>query len=87
MLLKDVNWLGAPDAPFEARVKVRSMRPPVAATVTGDCALPTVLPCWFVRVVCTIRPACVADSFATRVRTETLAARLEASSVVTNTPQ
>ncbi len=34
MLLKDVNWLGAADAPFEARVKVRSMRPPVAATVT-----------------------------------------------------
>jgi tRNA-specific 2-thiouridylase len=34
MLLKDVNWLGAPAAPFEARVKVRSMRPPVAAHVT-----------------------------------------------------
>ncbi|MBW8708417.1 MAG: tRNA 2-thiouridine(34) synthase MnmA [Alphaproteobacteria bacterium] len=34
MLLKDVNWLWAPDVPFEARVKVRSMRPPVAATVT-----------------------------------------------------
>ncbi len=34
MLLREVNWLGAPDAPFEARVKVRSMRPPVAATVT-----------------------------------------------------
>jgi tRNA-specific 2-thiouridylase len=34
MLLKDVNWLGPHDAPFEARVKVRSMRPPVAATVT-----------------------------------------------------
>jgi tRNA-specific 2-thiouridylase len=32
--LKDVNWLGRHDAPFEARVKVRSMRPPVAATVT-----------------------------------------------------
>ena len=32
--LKDVNWLGHHDAPFEARVKVRSMRPPVAATVT-----------------------------------------------------
>ena len=34
MLLKDVNWLVAHDSPFEARVKVRSMRPPVAATVT-----------------------------------------------------
>ena len=34
VLLKDVNWLGNQDAPFEARVKVRSMRPPVAATVT-----------------------------------------------------
>jgi tRNA-specific 2-thiouridylase len=34
MLLKDVNWLGAADGPFEARVKVRSMRPPVAALVT-----------------------------------------------------
>jgi len=34
MLLKDVNWLAPHDAPFEARVKVRSMRPPVAATVT-----------------------------------------------------
>jgi tRNA-specific 2-thiouridylase len=38
--LKDVNWLGRQDAafearaPFEAKVKVRSMRPPVAATVT-----------------------------------------------------
>jgi tRNA-specific 2-thiouridylase len=34
MTLRDVNWLGAPDAPFEARVKVRSMRPPVMAKVT-----------------------------------------------------
>jgi tRNA-specific 2-thiouridylase len=34
IMLRDVNWLVAPDAPFEARVKVRSMRPPVAATVT-----------------------------------------------------
>jgi tRNA-specific 2-thiouridylase len=38
MVLKEVNWLTAQDAPFEAsfecRVKVRSMRPPVAATVT-----------------------------------------------------
>ena len=32
--LKEVNWLAAQDAPFSARVKVRSMRPPVAATVT-----------------------------------------------------
>ncbi|HVW74015.1 MAG TPA: tRNA 2-thiouridine(34) synthase MnmA [Rhizomicrobium sp.] len=36
--LKDVNWLdghtAAARAPFEARVKVRSMRPPVAALVT-----------------------------------------------------
>ena len=32
--LRDVNWLGSHAAPFEARVKVRSMRPPVAATVT-----------------------------------------------------
>ena len=31
--LKDVNWLAAHQGPFEARVKVRSMRPPVAATV------------------------------------------------------
>jgi tRNA-specific 2-thiouridylase len=34
VMLKDVNWLAASDAPFQARVKVRSMRPPVAATVT-----------------------------------------------------
>ena len=38
MTLRDVNWLGAPAAPFEApfecRVKVRSMRPPVMAMVT-----------------------------------------------------
>ena len=32
--LKEVNWLAAHDAPFQARVKVRSMRPPVAASVT-----------------------------------------------------
>jgi len=38
--LKEVNWLGGNDAPFEAklpfeaRVKVRSMRPPVAGVVT-----------------------------------------------------
>ena len=32
--LRDVNWLGVHAAPFEARVKVRSLRPPVAATVT-----------------------------------------------------
>jgi len=32
--LRDVNWLGAPAGPFAARVKVRSMRPPVMATVT-----------------------------------------------------
>src|SRR6185437_6186963 len=32
--LKEVNWLAAQDAPFTAKVKVRSMRPPVAATVT-----------------------------------------------------
>jgi tRNA-specific 2-thiouridylase len=32
--LRDVNWLGPHCQPFEARVKVRSMRPPVAATVT-----------------------------------------------------
>ena len=32
-VLRNVNWLAVPDAPFEARVKVRSMRPPVAATV------------------------------------------------------
>jgi tRNA-specific 2-thiouridylase len=31
--LHDVNWLGHHAAPFAARVKVRSMRPPVAATV------------------------------------------------------
>jgi tRNA-specific 2-thiouridylase len=38
MTLRDVNWLAAQDAPFaaafECRVKTRSMRPPVAATVT-----------------------------------------------------
>ena len=35
MTLRDVNWLGARDTvSFECRVKVRSMRPPVAATVT-----------------------------------------------------
>src|SRR3954470_13412655 len=34
MMLRQVNWLAAHDAPFEARVKVRSMRPPVAAVVT-----------------------------------------------------
>ena len=33
MTLRDVNWLGLQTAPFEARVKVRSMRPPVAATI------------------------------------------------------
>jgi len=32
--LKEVNWLSAQDVPFAARVKVRSMRPPVAARVT-----------------------------------------------------
>jgi tRNA-specific 2-thiouridylase len=34
MMLREVNWLGAHDAPFKARVKVRSMRPPVMAVVT-----------------------------------------------------
>jgi len=34
ILLRDVNWLGASDRPFTARVKVRSMRPPVMADVT-----------------------------------------------------
>jgi tRNA-specific 2-thiouridylase len=38
VMLKEVNWLAAQDAPFAApfacRVKVRSMRPPVAALVT-----------------------------------------------------
>jgi len=33
ILLKEVNWLTAPKGAFEARVKVRSMRPPVAASV------------------------------------------------------
>ncbi|HWY65029.1 MAG TPA: tRNA 2-thiouridine(34) synthase MnmA, partial [Rhizomicrobium sp.] len=32
--LKEVNWLAPHDMPFAARVKVRSMRPPVAAMVT-----------------------------------------------------
>ena len=32
--LKDVNWLGDATQPFECAVKVRSMRPPVAARVT-----------------------------------------------------
>ena len=32
--LKEVNWLAAHDTAFAARVKVRSMRPPVAAIVT-----------------------------------------------------
>jgi tRNA-uridine 2-sulfurtransferase len=34
IILREVNWLGPHCRPFEARVKVRSMRPPVAATVT-----------------------------------------------------
>jgi tRNA-specific 2-thiouridylase len=36
MVLREVNWLAAHGfaAPFECRVKTRSMRPPVAATVT-----------------------------------------------------
>jgi tRNA-uridine 2-sulfurtransferase len=34
IVLREVNWLGPQAGPFEARVKVRSMRPPVAATVT-----------------------------------------------------
>jgi len=34
IVLRDVNWLASSDAPFACRVKVRSMRPPVAATVT-----------------------------------------------------
>ena len=34
ILLRDVNWLAASDAPFECAVKVRSMRPPVQARVT-----------------------------------------------------
>lgn len=34
MILRDVNWLMPAAAPFEARVKVRSMRPPVMAMVT-----------------------------------------------------
>ncbi len=32
--LRNVNWLSASDAPFACAVKVRSMRPPVAARVT-----------------------------------------------------
>ena len=34
MMLRDVNWLQPAGQPFEARVKVRSMRPPVMARVT-----------------------------------------------------
>jgi tRNA-specific 2-thiouridylase len=34
IILHDVNWLARRDAPFACKVKVRSMRPPVAATVT-----------------------------------------------------
>jgi tRNA-specific 2-thiouridylase len=37
--VSDVNWLGpalAPETPFDCEVKVRSMRPPVAATMTLD---------------------------------------------------
>src|ERR1700712_4930530 len=34
IILRQVNWLAAHDAPFPARVKVRSMRPAVAAVVT-----------------------------------------------------
>ena len=33
ILLRDVNWLVPADAPFEAQVKTRSMRPPVPARV------------------------------------------------------
>ena len=32
--VRDVNWLGAHDAPFDCAVKVRSTRPPTAARVT-----------------------------------------------------
>jgi tRNA-specific 2-thiouridylase len=32
--LREVNWLVTPNGPFECAVKVRSMRPPVAARVT-----------------------------------------------------
>ena len=32
--LRDVNWLAPADKPFDCAVKVRSMRPPVAARVT-----------------------------------------------------
>ena len=32
--LHSVNWLASADAPFDCAVKVRSMRPPVAARVT-----------------------------------------------------
>ena len=34
IMLREVNWLTPSDAPFACRVKVRSMRPPVAGTVT-----------------------------------------------------
>ena len=34
ILLRDMNWLVDADAPFDCEVKVRSMRPPVAARVT-----------------------------------------------------
>jgi hypothetical protein len=56
------------------------------AVVTGDCALPTVLPARYVSVVCTVNPVSVAHSFAARLRTETLAARLEASGVDEHAP-
>jgi tRNA-specific 2-thiouridylase len=34
VMLREVNWLVAAQAPFACAVKVRSMRPPVAARVT-----------------------------------------------------
>jgi tRNA-specific 2-thiouridylase len=34
ILVKEINWLAPHGAPFDCAVKVRSMRPPVAATVT-----------------------------------------------------
>jgi hypothetical protein len=74
-------------AGFETAISWLASASLVAAAVSADRALPIVLPAWSVSVVCTVRLAWAADSFATRVRTETLAARLEASGVVTNTPQ
>src|SRR5579862_4855325 len=57
------------------------------ATLSFDCALPTLLPDLSNNVVSTVTPAVPEASFSTRVRTETLADAPVASGVLTKTPQ